>query len=88
MEAATETCSLKIAAHKFWKYKFWKEGWLILLAKSFKTSVSFFSDTAGREPSILLKNEQFHWIFSTILPTLNGYFEHICMSASEVTQML
>ena len=48
----------------------------------------FFSDTAGQEPSTLLKNEQFHRNFSTILPTLNVYFEHICMSASEVTQML
>ena len=42
-EAAIERCSLKIAVHKFSKNK---EGWLILLAKSFKTSVSFFSDTA------------------------------------------
>ena len=85
IEAAFERWSLKIVVHEFWKSK---ERWLILLVKSVIRWVKMFSDIAVHEPATFPKDELFHRYFLRILSSLNGYFEHIRMSVSEVTQML
>ena len=82
-EAVVERCSLKYLYINVLKQKTKKtkkkqrESEMILVillsrAKNFTKQISYFTDI----------------FFSRILSTLNGYFENICMSTFEVTQVL